>query len=405
MAALAVAAFCFGTTESLPIGLLPFISADLDSSASAVGLLVTGYGVVVALVSVPITKLTVRVPRRPLLTGVMAVFVLMTLAAVLAPGYGTLMAARVVTALAQALFWPVAVVAAAGLMPPEKRGRAASYVFAGGSLAIVLGVPAGTWLGEAAGWRASFAVLGVVTALALVAIAVLLPGGPPGQGHAAKATAPDARRFRTLLVVIVLAIGGSFTAYTYIAEFLTDVGGFPETAISPLLLANGAADIVGLAIAAAVVDRGARGLLGGAAALLAVALLVLYGFGATAAGAVAGLVLMGLAMPAIATSMQARVLETAPGNTDIASAWASAAFNVGIAGGALTGGLLLPLYGVRSTALAGALAAGAAAALVAAEHVRADRRGAPVRKPERAYHRGIRHAAQKEMGTSGGQDH
>ncbi|GAA3924680.1 MFS transporter [Actinomadura viridis] len=382
VAALAVAAFCFNTTENLPIGLLRFIAADLDTSPSAVGLLVTGYGIVVAAVSVPITRLTVRVPRRPLLSGVLLVLVLMTWAAALAPGYGPLLAVRVVTALGQALFWPVAVVTAAGLMPPERRGRAASYVFAGGSLAIVLGVPAGTWLGEAAGWRAAFGALGVLALGALAAVAALLPDGPPGQGHAAAATRPDARRFRLLIVVVVLAVGGFFTAYTYIAEFLTEVTGVPEPALSPLLLANGAADVAGLAVAAALVDRGSRRLLGGAAAVMAVALLGLFAFGAAPAGAVAGLVLMGLAIPAIATGMQARVLETAPGNTDVASAWASAAFNVGIAGGALGGGLLLPVYGVRATALAGALAVAAAAVLVGAERLLA-RPGRP-REPGRA---------------------
>jgi len=400
-AALAVGAFCFGTAEALPIGLLPFISADLGTSASEVGLLVTGYGIVVVLVSVPITKVTVRVPRRPLLTVVMAVFALMTWAAALAPGYGPLLAARLVTALAQALFWPVAVVAAAALTTPERRGRAASYVFAGGSLAIVAGVPAGTWLGEAMGWRASFAALGAVTTAAAVAVAVLLPGGPPGRGHAAAATNPDARRFRLLIVVVALTVGACFTAYTYITEFLLEVTGLRESQISPVLLANGAGDIAGIGLAAAFVDRGARRLLGGAAALMAAALLVLSGLGELPVGAVAGVMMLGLAMPPLATGMQARVLETAPGNTDVASAWASAAFNVGIAGGALAGGLLLPVYGVRATALAGAFAAGAAVVLVCAERVLAGpgRARRPVVDPA------ARGGITAERGTCGGQDH
>ncbi|MCQ0010056.1 MFS transporter [Actinomadura madurae] len=131
VAALALAAFCFGTTETLPIGLLPLIADGLDVSASAVGLLVTGYGAVVAVVSVPLVRMTVGMGRRRLLTGVMLVFVVMTFAAAAAPGYGALFAARLVTALAQAVFWPVAVVAAAaccrrsrGAGPPPTCSRA-----------------------------------------------------------------------------------------------------------------------------------------------------------------------------------------------------------------------------------------------------------------------------------------
>src|SRR5690606_24785351 len=122
---------------------------------SAVGLLVTGYGIVIAVVCVPLVRATARMGRRRLLTAVMLVFVAMSFAAAAAPGYGALMASRLVTALAQAVFWPVAAVAAAALFPPERRGRAAAYVFAGGSVAVVVGIPLGTWLGDVAGWRRS----------------------------------------------------------------------------------------------------------------------------------------------------------------------------------------------------------------------------------------------------------
>jgi predicted MFS family arabinose efflux permease len=378
VAALALAAFAFGTTENLPIGLLPLIADDLDVSASAVGLLVTGYGGVVAVVSVPLVRMTVKIGRRSLLTGVTAVFVVMTFAASVAPGYGTLFGARLVTALAQAVFWPVAVVAAAALLPPESRGRAAAFVFGGGSLAIVLGVPFGTWLGRAAGWRASFAALGVLALISFAAIAVLLPGGKTGGPNPVAASEPDARRFRLLVVTIMLVIGGVFTAYTYIAEFLTRVSGFPDSAISPLLLVNGLADIVGVVIAGIVVDRGPRALLAGSAAVLAIALLGLFTLGTAAIPAVGMLVLLGIGIPGAATAMQARVLESAPGDTDIASAWTSAAFNVGIGGGALLGGALLPLTGVRGTALAGAAVAGSALAVIGLEKPRARAPTGPV---------------------------
>ena len=153
LAVLGASAFCFVTGETLPVGLLPVISASLHTSLSATGLLVTVYAVVVVLVSAPLTHLTRHVPRRYLLSGLLGVFVVGTLAAAAAPSYWWLMAARVVTALSQAVFWSIAPVAAAGLFPPEKRGRALAGVLAGAPLAVLFGVPAGTWMGQQAGWR------------------------------------------------------------------------------------------------------------------------------------------------------------------------------------------------------------------------------------------------------------
>jgi DHA1 family inner membrane transport protein len=363
VAALAVAAFCFGVSETLPIGLLPLIADDLNVPVSAAGLLVTGHGLVVAIVSVPLTALSTAVPRRLLLTAVMGGFVATTLAAAAAPDYGVLLCTRVVTALAQAVFWPVAAVTAAALMPPERRGSAASFVFAGGSIAIVAGVPAGTWLAQQAGWRTAFAAMAVVGLVALAAIAAFLPGGSAGRGQVITATAPDRRRFVLMVVTVTLAISGGFTFYTYITEFLTRVSGFPEKALSPLLLGNGTADLVGLVIAGILVHRGGRHLLAAAALGMTGVLAGLWLLGDRPPAAAVGVVLLGLGIPAIATGMQARVLETAPGNVDIAAAWGSAAFNVAIAGGALTGALLLPVTGIRSLALAGALFTAAALVL------------------------------------------
>ncbi|MFG2088110.1 MULTISPECIES: MFS transporter [unclassified Spirillospora] len=404
--ALSLAAFCFVTTESLPIGLLRLIADDLDVSPSAVGLLVTGYAAVVAVVCVPLVRVTARMGRRRLLTGVMLLFVAMSFAAAASPGYGALLGSRLVTALAQAVFWPVAAVAAAALFPPARRGRAAAYVFAGGSLAVVIGIPLGTWLGRAAGWRASFAALGALCLISLAAVAVLLPGGNAGGSASVPAARPDRRRFRLLMVTVVLAIGGVFACYTYITEFLTGVSGFPGSAISPLLLVNGAADICGLVIAGIVVDRGPRALLAASTAVLTIAMLGLFTFGAAAVPAVAGLVLLGLGLPAFVTAMQARVLQSAPGDTGVASAWAASAFNVGIGGGALLGGALLPFTGVRGTALAGAVAAGAALAVIGVERPvrrRAFRARAPAGLGTASIDRTLTRF--EDDGTVRGQDH
>src|SRR5215217_5168968 len=159
LVAMAVATFVYVTTEILPIGLLLLISADLGVSPSAAGLLVTWYGLVVVVASLPLTQLTRRVPRRPLLSGLLAVFVLATWGSALASSYEVLLAARVVTALSQALFWSVVVPTAAGLFRPQVRGRVVAVVLGGVSLAAVLGLPIGTWLGQQFGWRTAFVAL------------------------------------------------------------------------------------------------------------------------------------------------------------------------------------------------------------------------------------------------------
>jgi DHA1 family inner membrane transport protein len=375
LVALAASAFTYVTTETLPIGLLLPIAGDLHASPSAVGLLVTWYGLVVVLASIPLTQLTRRVPRRFLLPALLAVFVVATWGSVAAPSYPVLVAARVVTALSQALFWSLVVPTAAGLFPPRVRGRVLAVVMAGSSLAAVLGVPAGTWLGQLAGWRAAFLALSAVGLLALVALAVLLPSGAPGDGHAARGTAPDARRYWTLVAMVVLAVTGAFVAFTYITPFLTRVSGFPSTAIGPLLLARGVAGVVGVTAGGFLVDRTPWGAMLVPVALQAGALLGLYAFPAVPVAAVALVAASGLAFSALTTALASRVLQVAPGSADLAASVVSTAVNVGITGGALIGSVLLPHAGTRSTALAGGLLSLAALAAVLAEPLLATARG------------------------------
>ncbi|GAA1545319.1 MFS transporter [Actinomadura kijaniata] len=396
--ALALAAFCFGTAESLPIGLLGLIAEGLDTDPTRVGLLVTGYGLTVAVVSVPLVRLAGRMPRRTLLVGVLAAFALATVWSAVATGYWTLLGARLLTALAHAVFWPVAVVAAAGLVAPGRRGRAAAFVFGGGSLAVVLGVPAGTWLGQQAGWRAAFAVLSVLGAVALAAVVALLRPGATGPGDVACGTEPSRRGYLLLVTVTALGVGGVFSLFTYVTDLLTRDSGYPDAALGPLLALNGAADIAGLVFAGAVVDRGPRALLGGSLALLSAALLGMAAFGTDPVAAAVLLALLGFGLPGLATAMQARAMQTAPGDTAVASAGASAAFNVGIGGGALVGGLVLPVAGARGAALAGGLLAVAASAMVVGEQA-LGRRGVAARRA--AVGSGIESVRQ---GTVRGQD-
>jgi MFS transporter, DHA1 family, inner membrane transport protein len=365
--ALAVAAFTYVTTETLPIGLLLPMTADLGVSPSAVGLLVTYYGLVVVVASLPLTHLTRRVPRRLLLSGLLAVFVLASWVSAAAASYGVLLGARVATALSQALFWSVVVPTAAGLFPPRRRGRVIAVVFAGSSLAAVLGLPVGTWLGQQAGWRTAFLALSGIGLAAMVTIAACLPTAMPGSGHADHGTSPDARRYLTLMAMTILATTGVFAAYTYITPFLTEVSRFPESATGPLLLIRGLAGIVGVAAGGALVDRGPWAAMLVPVTAQATALLGLYALGGTPVAAVGLVALSGLSFAALTTALASRVLQVAPGSADLAAAGASTAVNVGITAGAFIGSILLPGLGVRSTALVGGLLSLAALGVMLSE--------------------------------------
>jgi DHA1 family inner membrane transport protein len=353
LGALGGAAFCFVTGENLPVGLLPQLSSGLRVSLSAVGLLVTIYALVVVAVSAPLTHLTRSFPRRPLLAGLLATFVLGTLAASAAPSYGWLLAARVVIALAQALFWSIVAVVVVGLFPARARGRAVAGVFAGSSIALILGIPAGTLIGQLAGWRLAFVGLSGLGLIDLAALVVLLPSMRSGDGHAAAGTHPDAGRYRLTVLTTILCVGGSYTAYTYVTAFLTRVSGLSLRAVAPVLLLTGAADAVGIVGNGLLLDRRPTLARVGPVALLAAALLALFAFGTSGAAAIVLEACAGMGLSGAAIALQSHVLVVAPRRTDIASAWYSASFNVGIAGGPLMGSLVLSTLGLRFTPLVG----------------------------------------------------
>jgi DHA1 family inner membrane transport protein len=224
----------------------------------------------------------------------------------------------------------------------------------GGSLATVLGVPAGTWLGGHGGWRAPFLVLGALGLVALVAVAVLLPTSRPEEGHAAYGTTPDARRFAVVLATTALSVTGAFAGFTYVVAFLDEVNGFSRDSVSAVLLAFGVAGIAGVSAAGPLLDRFPRGTLTVPVATQAVALLGLYlGGGRSQAVTVALLMLLGASVGPVFMATQSQVLQVAPGRTELALASNSAAFNAGVAAGALTGGALLHVAGVRGTFLVG----------------------------------------------------
>lgn len=360
LAALAVAAFCYVSVETVPVGLLSVMSSDLGVPSSRIGLLVTGYGAAVAVVSLPLARVVARAPRRPLLLGLLALLTVATAASALSPGYGLLFAARLVTALGQAVFWAVVAPVAAGMFPVRVRGRVTAVVFTGGSLGPMLGVPAGTWLGQQAGWRVTFLALAGLGLLAFLVLAVAMPATLAYREHAGRGTSPDARRYVLVLATTALSVAGFFAVFTYTSAFVTAVAGMPAVLLGPLLVARGLADFGGITVGGFLADWNQRLAVLLPAVLLTVTLIGMFALGTSPVAAGTTLVLTGLAMGALTPALQNRVMEFAPGSTDMASAGNSVAYNVGIALGSSFGSLALTHAGPRSTALVGAVLAACA---------------------------------------------
>ena len=352
---LSVAAFAFVTTEMLPVGLLTVIAPSLGRSLSQVGMLVSGYAVVVVLGSVPLTRLTHHVDRRRLLAVTMILFAAANAVAAFATTYAVLAGSRLLAALTQALFWSIVSPAVTGLFPVAVRGRVVAPFATGPALSPVLGVPLGTWLGQHAGWPAPFAVVAGAGLAIAAAVLVLIPSYPPAAGGAARGTAPDARRFAMLLVATAVGIAGLLTLQTYVTPFLLEVGGFSAATLAPLLFVSGAAGVTGTVIVARTLDARPIGSLLTPIGIATGSLLGLYALGALQPVTVVLLAGVGGTYAAFATAVQSRMLQLAPGSTDLASAGISTAFNVGIAAGSLLGGVLLPGHGPRPLALVGGL--------------------------------------------------
>lgn len=385
--ALAAGAFGIGVTEFVIMGLLLDVGADLGVSLSAAGLLISGYALGVVVGAPVLTILTARWPRKAVLLGLMAVFTLGNLACALAPGYELLMAARVLTAFAHATFFGVGSVVATGLVPPNKKASAIAIMFTGLTVANILGVPFGTWLGQHYGWRSTFWAVTLVGVLAFAVIALLVPG------NAAKPEASNLKKDLAVLTRAPLLLGllttvlswvGVFAAFTYIAPMLTKITGFAESAVSPILLVFGAGLVVGNLAGGRLADRWLVPTVYGSLVVLAVVLGALTFALHNAVAAVIFVGLLGAVAFATVAPLQMWVLEKAQGaGQSLASSFNIAAFNLGNAIGAWLGGVvidhglglgavpwvaaLVPLAAVPVAWWAGRLEAGRALTPAAAE--------------------------------------
>jgi len=368
--ALAAGAFGIGTTEFVIMGLLLQVGTDLHVGIAATGLLISGYALGVFVGAPLLTAASSRLPRKTVLLGLMAIFTLGNLACAMAPSYGVLMAARVVTSLAHGTFFGVGSVVAAGLVAPERRASAISLMFTGLTLATLLGVPAGTWLGHLAGWRATFWAVAAIGVLALLVIAALVPAD-----HGRHEAVPLRAELRAVaqpavllgLATTVLGFAGVFTVFTYVQPLLTRVSGFADAAVSPILLLVGVGLVIGNLLGGRLADRRLATALVGSLLALAVVLALTGTVLGARVPAVLAMVVFGVAAFATVAPLQLWVLQKAAGAPNLASSLNIGAFNLGNALGAWLGGAVIEQgAGLAAVPYAAAVVtlAGAAVALV-----------------------------------------
>ncbi|WP_261377607.1 MFS transporter [Vreelandella titanicae] len=356
--ALTIGAFGIGTTEFVIMGVLEQVAADLDVSIRQAGLLISGYALGVFVGAPLLTIASARWPRKKVLVALMVIFTLGNLACALAPNYSMLMVARVVTSLAHGTFFGVGSVVATGLVAPDKRASAIATMFTGLTVATLLGVPAGAWLGHEYGWRTTFWAITGVGVLATLVIALMVPRDS-GDGEVLgwqKSLASIGRPTVLLgLLMTALGIAGVFTVFTYIQPMLTGIAGFSQDAVSLILLVFGVGMIVGNLLGGRLADRELAPALIITLAVLA-AVLGLFPFALGYQWTTVVFVgLLGMAGFATVAPLQLWVLNRAEGAASLASSFNIGAFNLGNAIGAGLGGVVIERSG-SFTAVPGAAA-------------------------------------------------
>jgi DHA1 family inner membrane transport protein len=361
--ALTLSAFAIGTTEFVIVGLIPTIAASLGVSVPSAGLLVSMYALGVAIGAPVLTALTGRVPRKPLLLGLMALFTVGNLVAFMAPGYAALMGARVLTGLAHGVFFSIGATIATSLVAKEKAASAIALMFTGLTVALVTGVPLGTFIGQTFGWQFTFLAVSLLGVIAVAGIWLLVPNDIAAARPASLATQLAVLKKPRLLLVYAmttLGYGGSFIAFTYLAPILQQVSGFSAGSVSLVMLVYGVSTAAGNIWGGKLADRkGPVRALQIVFALLAVVLLVLQ-FTAPYPPLVLATVLAWGAVafgnvPALQVYVVQRAGRDAPRAVDVASGLNIAAFNVGIALGAWGGGTIVARMGLMATPWIGAL--------------------------------------------------
>lgn len=361
--ALTIAAYAIGTTEFVIVGLLPTVATDLNITLPLAGLIVSVYALGVTFGAPILTALTAKIERKPLLLGLMALFIVGNTIAASSPGYDLLLVARVIAAFAHGVFFSVGSTIAADLVPENRRASAIAMMFMGLTVAIVTGVPLGTYIGQILGWRATFWAVAALGVIAFLAIAALLP-------HTLKKAPPaslldqlrvlGSGRLLIVFAMTALGYGGTFVAFTFLAPILQEITGFSEESVGLILVLYGIAIAIGNIAGGRIANLNPVKALIGLFILQAIVLVILTFTAASPVLAIVTLAALGFLQFGNVPGLQLYVVKLAkehrPGAVDVASALNIAAFNLGIAIGAWLGGLVVesPL-GLGATPWVGAI--------------------------------------------------
>lgn len=355
VATLAVGVFVVTVTEMVPVGLLSQLSGSLGVSESTAGWSVAAYGLVAGLAAPPLTRLTRSVDRRLLVLVIVGVFVGGNSATAGVSGIATLLAVRIAIGAVHGLMWSIIAAIAVRLVPWSST-TATAVVFSGISVALVLGVPLGTWLGQEVGWRWTFLALATAAAVSWIALAILVPPMPTQSTQRTPSTQPATPRttssadllrthrpLRMVLAITALLVIGNYAAYTYIVPFAHAGLGFVADQIAPLLLIYGVAGVVGNLLAGFALGRGTDSgrLMLGTTAALTVTLALLPLLRAAPPLAVLAVATWGLTYSALPVMLQTRIFAVVPADRETATSLYVLTFNLCIAAGAFLGGLAL----------------------------------------------------------------
>lgn len=357
--ALAVGAFIFNTTEYIPIALLSDIGQSFDKPATEVGMMITVYAWIVALLSLPLMLMTKNIERRKLLLMLFALFALFHALSFFSWNFNILLVSRIGIALTHAVFWSITASLAVRLAPTGKTNQALGLLSTGTVLAMVLGIPLGRVVGRYFGWQLSFLLIGVCAAGVMLVLAKNLPA-LPSQNTGSLSSLPSLFKRRNLMLLYamtVLIITAHFTAYSYIEPFVLQVGGFKAEQVTIVLSLYGLAGFAASYLFGKWFAKSQRLFMLGAVAVILLSALLLLPFASFPYAVYALVFIWGVAIVIVSLGMVSKVLAFASDATDVANSIYSGLYNVGIGGGALLGYYVTVWFGLSNIGIAGALLA------------------------------------------------